>query len=165
MTRASARGFHFRYERSNARQPETPIKPTRLTFRAFKLLYPCNGNPWQPPPSARIRFNHRIALANEKDWLVTGAKGSLIVGRCPQRYFCNDRSENASRLVHRHWKQRYPRAEICLIRTRAGLNVKKIPPRYPNVRILCSGRCMRNRAATLSLSLETSCVSAIQNVR
>lgn len=41
--------------------------------------------PRRPASSIRIRFDHRIAPANEKDCLVTGAKRpSLIVDRRPR---------------------------------------------------------------------------------
>lgn len=77
-----ARSFHFRRGRrvrGNLKRQSNP----RVWRSALKLLYPCNCTPG-PPPSCRIRFNHRIALANEKDWLVTGAKGPLIVGLRPR---------------------------------------------------------------------------------
>lgn len=67
---------------TSARQPETPIKSARLTF-CVEAIIPLKLLPGLPP-SFRIRFNHRIALANEKDWLVTGAKGPLIVGLRPR---------------------------------------------------------------------------------
>lgn len=96
-----ARTFHFRRKRRTRGNLKRQSNP-RVWRSVLKLLYPCNSTP-SPSPSGRIRFNHRIAPTNEKDWLVTGAKSPLIVGLHPCIFASgNDRSENASWLVHRH---------------------------------------------------------------
>jgi len=76
--RPPARTFHFRRKRRTRGNLKRQSNP-RVWRSVLKLLYPCNSTP-SSSPSNRIRFNHRIAPANEKDWLVTGAKSPLIVG-------------------------------------------------------------------------------------
>lgn len=102
MTRESAAGGNFSFSTSNARGETRNANQ----IRAFDVLcwsYYTPVTTHTPPPSGRIRFNHRIAPANEKDWLVTGAKSPLIVGLHPRIFAVeNDRGENASWLVHRH---------------------------------------------------------------
>lgn len=65
--------FIFDANVGGVRQPETPIKSTRLTSH-WSYYTPVTAP--RPFPFDRIRFNHRIGLANEKDWFVTGAKGA-----------------------------------------------------------------------------------------